>query len=77
MRDPTFSRVQIAPYEGPRAAQTWLNVKRSGGGRRKRTKAMKTILSALVALSVLAAVAPAGAAEFDAKKFWQEQGTRY
>ena len=35
---------------------------------------MKTILSALVALSVLgAAVAPAIAAEFDAEKFWQER----
>jgi len=39
---------------------------------------MKTILSALVALSVLAAAAaPVSAAEFDAKKFWQEQGNRY
>jgi hypothetical protein len=38
---------------------------------------MKTILSALVALSVLAAAAaPLSAAEFDAKKFWQEQGSR-
>jgi hypothetical protein len=34
---------------------------------------MKTILSALVALSVLASIAaPVSAAEFDAKKFWQE-----
>ena len=47
------------------------------GGSRKRTKAMKTILSALVALSVLAAVAPASAAEFDSNKFWQQQGNRY
>lgn len=39
---------------------------------------MKTILSALVALSVLSSVAaPLSAAEFDAKKFWQEQGNRY
>jgi len=39
---------------------------------------MKTILSALIALSVLAAVAqPVSAAGFDAKKFWQEQGNRY
>jgi Ni/Co efflux regulator RcnB len=39
---------------------------------------MKTILSALIALSVLATVAaPAGAAEFDTKKFWQEQGQRF
>jgi hypothetical protein len=38
-------------------------------------EAMKTILSALVALSVLAvaAAAPVSAAEFDSKKFWQEQ----
>jgi Ni/Co efflux regulator RcnB len=35
---------------------------------------MKTILSALVALSVLAAAAaPVSAAEFDTQKFWQEQ----
>ncbi len=39
---------------------------------------MKTILSALIALSVLASVAaPLSAAEFDTKKFWQEQGNRY
>jgi hypothetical protein len=39
---------------------------------------MKTILSALVALSVLAAAAaPVSAAEFDTKKFWQDQGNRY
>ena len=39
---------------------------------------MKTILSALSALSVLAAVSPpVSAAVFDAKKFWQEQGNRY
>jgi hypothetical protein len=39
---------------------------------------MKAILSALVALSVLSAVAaPVSAAAFDAKKFWQEQGNRY
>jgi hypothetical protein len=39
---------------------------------------MKTILSALVALSVLSAVVPpASAAEFDAKAFWQQQGNRY
>jgi Ni/Co efflux regulator RcnB len=35
---------------------------------------MKTIVSALLALSVLAAVAaPAGAAEFNTKKFWEQQ----
>ena len=35
---------------------------------------MKTVLSALVALSVLAAAAaPVSAAEFDSRKFWQEQ----
>ena len=35
---------------------------------------MKTVLSALVALSVLAAVtAPTSAAEFDTKKFWDTQ----
>ena len=35
---------------------------------------MKTVLSALVALSVLAAVAaPVSAAEFDTQKFWQQQ----
>lgn len=39
---------------------------------------MKTILSALIALSVIAAVAaPASAADFDSKSFWQEQGSRY
>jgi Ni/Co efflux regulator RcnB len=39
---------------------------------------MKTIVSAVIALSVLAAVAaPASAAEFDTKKFWQEQGQRF
>jgi Spy/CpxP family protein refolding chaperone len=39
---------------------------------------MKILVSALVALSVLSAVAaPASAAEFDSKKFWQEQGNRY
>jgi len=41
-------------------------------------EAMKTLVSALVALSVLSAVAaPVSAAEFDSKKFWQEQGNRY
>ena len=35
---------------------------------------MKTILSAIVALSVLAGIAaPVSAAEFDAQKFWQQQ----
>ena len=36
---------------------------------------MKTVLSALVALSVLAAAAaaPVSAADFDAQKFWQQQ----
>ena len=39
---------------------------------------MKTILSALLALSVIATVAaPASAADFDAKAFWQQQGNRY
>ena len=39
---------------------------------------MKTILSALVALSVLAAVAaPASAAGFDPKTFWEQQGNHY
>jgi hypothetical protein len=39
---------------------------------------MKTLLSALVALSILSAVAaPVGAAEFDSQKFWQQQGNRY
>ena len=39
---------------------------------------MKTILSALVALSVLAAVTPpVSAAEFDADRFWKQQGNRY
>ena len=41
-------------------------------------EAMKTILSALLALSVIAAVAaPASAADFNSKSFWQEQGSRY
>ena len=39
---------------------------------------MKTIVSALVALSVLAGVAaPLSAAEFDAKTFWQQQYGRF
>jgi len=39
---------------------------------------MKAIVSALVALSVLSAVAaPVSAAAFDARKFWEEQGNRY
>jgi hypothetical protein len=39
---------------------------------------MKVLVSALVALSVLSAVAaPVSAAGFDAHKFWQEQGNRY
>ena len=34
---------------------------------------MKTIISTLLALSVLAGIAaPLSAAEFDARKFWQE-----
>jgi hypothetical protein len=39
---------------------------------------MKTIFSAIVALSVLTSVAaPLSAAEFDNQKFWQQQGNRY
>jgi len=39
---------------------------------------MKIIVSALLALSVLSSVAaPVSAADFDSKKFWQEQGNRY
>jgi hypothetical protein len=39
---------------------------------------MKILVSALVALSVLSAVAaPVSAAEFDAKQFWKEQSNRY
>jgi hypothetical protein len=34
---------------------------------------MKTIASALLALSVLAGVTSAPAAAFDAKSFWQQQ----
>jgi hypothetical protein len=34
---------------------------------------MKTILSALLAVSVLAGIASAPAAAFDAKTFWQQQ----
>ena len=33
---------------------------------------MKTIISALVAVSVLAGIAAAPASAFDAKKFWDE-----
>jgi hypothetical protein len=36
---------------------------------------MKTILSALVALSVLAGIAAAPASAFDAKQFWSEHAT--
>jgi hypothetical protein len=36
---------------------------------------MKTLVSALVALSVLAGIAAATAAAFDAKKFWDEHPT--
>jgi hypothetical protein len=43
-----------------------------------RREAMKAILSALVALSVLSAVAaPVSAAGFDSRKFWEEQSNRY
>jgi len=39
---------------------------------------MKTILSALIALPVITTVAaPASAADFNSKSFWQEQGSRY
>jgi hypothetical protein len=39
---------------------------------------MKIVLSALVALSVLSSVAaPVSAAEFDTKRFWQDQGNRF
>jgi hypothetical protein len=40
-----------------------------------RREAMKTIVSALVALSVLAGIAAAPASAFDAKKFWQDHAT--
>jgi hypothetical protein len=40
-----------------------------------RREAMKTIVSALVALSVLAGIAAAPASAFDAKKFWDEHPT--
>jgi hypothetical protein len=40
-----------------------------------RREAMKTIVSALVALSVLAGIAAAPAIAFDAKKFWDEHPT--
>jgi hypothetical protein len=36
---------------------------------------MKTLVSALLALSVLAGIASAPAAAFDAKKFWDEHPT--
>ena len=36
---------------------------------------MKTLVSALLALSVLAGIAAAPAAAFDAKKFWKEHPT--
>jgi hypothetical protein len=36
---------------------------------------MKTLFSALVALSVVAGIAAAPAAAFDAKQFWQEHPT--
>jgi hypothetical protein len=39
---------------------------------------MKILMSALVALSVLSAVAaPVSAADFDSQSFWQQQGNRY
>jgi hypothetical protein len=39
---------------------------------------MKILVSALLTLSVLSAVAaPVSAAEFDSKTFWQQQGNRY
>jgi hypothetical protein len=34
---------------------------------------MKTIASALIALSVLAGIAAPACAHFDAKQFWQQQ----
>ena len=36
---------------------------------------MKTIVSTLVALSVLAGIAAAPASAFDSQKFWQEHST--
>ena len=36
---------------------------------------MKTIVSALLALSVLAGVTSGPAAAFDAKKFWEQQSS--
>ena len=41
----------------------------------KQESAMKTIVSALLALSVLAGIAavPASAADFNAEKFWTQQ----
>ncbi len=36
---------------------------------------MKTIISTLLALSVLAGIAAAPASAFDAKKFWDEHPT--
>jgi hypothetical protein len=36
---------------------------------------MKTIVSALIAISVLAGVAAAPAAAFDAKTFWDQQSS--
>jgi hypothetical protein len=34
---------------------------------------MKTIVTALIALSVLAGIAAPASAEFDAKAFWEQQ----
>ena len=37
---------------------------------------MKTIVSALIALSVIAGIVAPASAAFDSKKFWEEQGSR-
>lgn len=68
MRDGTFPRLFSAPYQGREASEPQTNEK-------LRRSIMKTIVSALVALSVLAGIAAAPASAFDAKQFWAEHPT--
>jgi sterol desaturase/sphingolipid hydroxylase (fatty acid hydroxylase superfamily) len=65
MRDGTFSRSFIAPYQARRPPRPT---------KKQEPMIMKTIVSALVALSVLAGIA-APASALDAKKFWDEHPT--
>jgi hypothetical protein len=90
MREPVFLQLQTPPYQAhephapadpQRPRNAGQHAEEANGLEAKShpwREAMKILVSALVALSVLSAVAaPVSAAEFDSKKFWQEQGNRY